>query len=142
MVKQLKIITDQPKSFDIVDIKSIITEYSKTSPKLSKTMRNGEKIDSKSSLYSHTKRSKNFLSQKNVKITKRADTFKSYASSYNFEILNSINHDLQLKNTEFAIKSRIIELLAQLKGFKFVATLVLVFKKKESKDKTNHDNFY
>ena len=35
-----------------------------------------------------------------------------------------------------------MELLTQLKGFKFVTTLVLVFKKIENKDKTNYDNFY
>ena len=33
------------------------------------------------------------------------------------------------------MKSKLIELLTQLKGFKFVTTLVLVFKKIESKDK-------
>ena len=32
--------------------------------------------------------------------------------------------------------------MAQLKGFKFVATLVLVFKKIESEDKTKYDTFY
>ena len=32
--------------------------------------------------------------------------------------------------------------MTQLKGFKFVTTLVLVFKKIESKDKTKYDNFY
>ena len=32
--------------------------------------------------------------------------------------------------------------MAQLKGFKFVTALVLVFKKIESEDKTNYDNFY
>ena len=32
--------------------------------------------------------------------------------------------------------------MVQLKGFKFVATLVLVFKKIESKDKTEYGNFY
>ena len=32
--------------------------------------------------------------------------------------------------------------MTQLKGFKFVTTLVLVFKKIESKDKTKFDNFY
>ena len=32
--------------------------------------------------------------------------------------------------------------MSQLKGFKFVTTLVLVFKKIESKDKTKYDNFY
>ena len=35
-----------------------------------------------------------------------------------------------------------MELLTQLKGFKFVTTLVLVFKKIENKDKTKYDNFY
>ena len=32
--------------------------------------------------------------------------------------------------------------MSQLKGFKFVTTLVLVFKKIERKDKTKYDNFY
>ena len=32
--------------------------------------------------------------------------------------------------------------MTQLKGFKFVATLVLVFEKIESEDKTNYGNFY
>ena len=41
----------------------------------------------------------------------------------------SFNHELQLKDTESAIKSKLIEILAQSKGFKFVTTLVLVFKK-------------
>ena len=32
--------------------------------------------------------------------------------------------------------------MTQFKGFKFVTTLALVFKKIESKDKTKYDNFY
>ena len=32
--------------------------------------------------------------------------------------------------------------MTQLKGFQFVTTLVLVFKKIESEDKTKYDNFY
>ena len=35
-----------------------------------------------------------------------------------------------------------MELLTQLKGFKFVTTLVLVFKKIKNKDKAKYDNFY
>ena len=35
-----------------------------------------------------------------------------------------------------------MELLTQLKGFKFVTTLVLVFKKIESENKTMYDTFY
>ena len=39
------------------------------------------------------------------------------------------------------IKSKLIELLTQVKGFTFVATLVLVFTKIESEDKAKYDNF-
>ena len=63
-------------------------------------------------------------------------------SSYNVEILNSYNLELQLKDTECVIKSKLIKLFTQLKGFKFVTALVLVFKKIESKDKTKYENFY
>ena len=34
------------------------------------------------------------------------------------------------------------DLLSQLKGFRFVTTLVLVFKKIENEVKTKYDNFY
>ena len=60
-VKKSQIITYQPKTFEnpnIFDIKSIITEHAKTSPKLSKTIKQAEKIDSNSCLYSDTKRVK------------------------------------------------------------------------------------
>ena len=82
------------------------------------------------------------MNEKNIKITKRGHAFKGYASTYNVEILNSFNPELQLKDTESSTKSRLIELLTQLKGFKFVAALVLVLKKIESKDKTKYDNFH
>ena len=32
--------------------------------------------------------------------------------------------------------------MSQIKGFKFVTTLVLVFKRIESEDQTNYDTFY
>ena len=54
------------------------------------------------------------------------------------KILNSFNHELQLKNIE-SIKNKVTELLNQLKGFKFVTTLVLEFKKID--DSTKYDNF-
>ena len=62
-VKQSKIIIYQPKTFEnpnIVDIKSIIIEHPKTSHKLSKTIRQAEKVGSNSSLYSGTKKVKKF----------------------------------------------------------------------------------
>ena len=68
-----------------------------------------------------------FLNEKNVKITKGALVFKGYASSYNVEILSSFNPELELRDTKFAIKIKLIELLTQLKDFKFMIVLVLVF---------------
>ena len=59
-VKQSEIITYQPKTFDIVDIKSIITEHPKTSYKLSKAIRQAEKVGFNSFLYSDTKKVKIF----------------------------------------------------------------------------------
>ena len=79
--------------------------------------------------------------QKYVKITKPEHVFKGFASTYNFGSLSSCNLGLQFKDTDSAIKSKLIELFTQLKYFKFVTTLVLVFKKIESEDKTKHDNF-
>ena len=67
---------------------------------------------------------------------------KGYVSTYNVEILISFNLELQIKDTELTIKSKLIKLLTQLGCFKFVAALVLVLKKIESKDKTKYDNFY
>ena len=67
---------------------------------------------------------------------------KGLASIYNVEFLNSFNPELQLKDTESAVKNKLIELLNWLKGFTFVTTSVLVFEKIESQDKTKCDNFY
>ena len=77
--------------------------------------------------------------RKNVKITKQADASEGYASSCNGL---PFNPELQLKNTESAIKNKLKKLLTKLRGFKFVTTLVLVFKKIESDDKTKYDTFY
>ena len=73
---------------------------------------------------------------------KRPHAFKDYASSYNVEILNSFNPELQLKDTKSPIKNKPIDLFSELKGFKYVATLVLEFQKIESGDKTKYDTFY
>ena len=62
-----------------------------------------------------------------MKITEWPHAFKAYASSYNDETLNSFNAELQLKDTESAIKNRLINLLPELKGFNFVTALVLGF---------------
>ena len=118
---------------------------SNTSCKLSKTIKQTEKVSqvsshksSKSPLYKGKKIEK-FL---DTKITKRYHAFKDYSSSYNHEILNSFNPELQFEVTECAFKNKLIELLPELKGFKFVTALVLEFKKKQSDDKTVYNSFY
>ena len=50
-----------------------------------------------------------------MKIAKGEYAFKEFASTYNIEILNSFNSELQLNDRESAIKSELIELLTQLK---------------------------
>ena len=71
-VKQSKIITQQPKTFEnpnIVDIKSVIIEHPKTSHKLSKTIRLAEKVSQvgcNSSFYRDTKKVKKNFKQKKM----------------------------------------------------------------------------
>ena len=92
--KQSEIISYQPrtsKNPTPVDIKLVITEHPKTLHNLSKV----EKVGSNSSLYSDTEKSKKFLNEKNVKMAKQEHAFKGYASTYNLEILNSFNPELQ-----------------------------------------------
>lgn len=54
--------------------------------------------------------------------------------SYNVEILNYFNPELQLK--ESANKKKLIDSLSELKGFQFITTLNLEFKKIQSEVKT------
>ena len=64
------------------------------------------------------------MNKKDVKITKQSHAFKGYRSSYNVVALSSFNPSLQLQNTASAIENKLLNLLAELKGFKFVITLV------------------
>ena len=56
-------------------------------------------------------KSESFLSQKTVIITKREHEFKGFASTYDVEILNSFNAEVQIKDSESVIKSKLRELL-------------------------------
>ena len=101
-VKQSEIITYLPKTFQnpiILDIISVITKHPKTSDRLSKTIGKCEKVGSHSFLHSDTMKVKIFFQRKIIKITDREHSFKGYASTYNVEILNSFNPELQLKDT-------------------------------------------
>ena len=44
-------------------------------------------------------------------------------------MLINLNSELQLKDTEFAIRPKLIDLLTKLKGFKIVRTLIIELKK-------------
>ena len=98
-------------------------------------------MGSNSSLYSDTK-NWNLFEQKNVKITKKSHAFKNYASSYEVEILNSFNSELQLKDNESAIKQKLKKLLTKLRGFNLVTKLILMIKKKKVKIKQKNDTFF
>ena len=81
--------------------------------------------------------------KKNANITKESRACKGYTNTYNVEIWNSFNLELQLKNTQFAMKNKLIkDLLFGLRGLKLVAILVLEFKKIESDDATKYSTFY
>ena len=79
-------------------------------------------------LYIVKQKKENFLNEKNVKITKGSHAYKGYTSTYSVKTFHSFNPQLQHKDTEFAIKNKLIDLLPKLKRFKFL-TLVLEFKK-------------
>ena len=112
-----------PENLNIVDIKLAIIEHPKTSHKLSKTIRQVEKVSkeidvnqrSTSPLYSTTKKWKMF-EWKNAKLTKRSHAYKGCTSNYNVKTFNSVNPELQLKDTESSIKNKLIDLLSELRG--------------------------
>ena len=66
---------------------------------------------------------------KNLKLIKRYHAYKVYASIYNVKLLNSFYPELQLEYTAFTFRNKLEDLLSELRGFKFVATLVLEFRK-------------
>ena len=81
------------------------------------------------------------MNEKNTKITKSAHAFKGYACSYNVEVLNSFNSELQLKDTEYAIKNKLKIQLPEIKGFKFMTILVLMLKRRKVRIKQNVTHF-
>ena len=117
-------------------MKSVIIDNPKTSHNLSKTIIQAEqvlKLGSNMSLYCYAKKWK---LKNNVKIAIQGHAFKGFANSNNVEIFYSFNPELQLKDIKTTIENKLKKLLAELRGFKFVTTLVLVFKKIKSDDKT------
>ena len=48
-----------------------------------------------------------------------------YGSTSKVEILIFFNPELQLKDAEFAIENKIMDLLTEIKGFRFVTTFAL-----------------
>ena len=56
--------------------------------------------------------------------------------------MNCFNPELQLEDTESAIRNKLIDLLTELKGFKLVTALILEFKKIENDNKTKYSTFH
>ena len=73
---------------------------------------------------------------------RRSHAYKGYASTYSVQSFNSFNPEVQFKDTESGIRSKLIDLLTGLKDFKFVTTLILAFKKVERDDKTIYNTLY
>ena len=80
-VKQSQIITYKPKTFDAVNIKSDITKHPKTSHKLSKTIRKGEKVYSNNAYIVIQKKWKFFERKKyeNIKMRTCFWRFRKYS---------------------------------------------------------------
>ena len=57
-------------------------------------------------------------------------------------MLNSFDPELQLKDVESAIRNILIDLLSELRGFKFMTTLALEFETIENDDKTIYNACY
>ena len=55
--------------------------------------------------------------------------------------LNSFNPELELKDTESTIKNKLKKKLTELREFKLMATLVLVFKNIEVDDQTKYSTY-
>ena len=55
-------------------------------------------------LYIVIQKSDHFLNEKSIKIKKGEHAFKEYASTYNVQILNSFNPELQLKILNLQLK--------------------------------------
>ena len=51
------------------------------------------------------KKSEKSYNKKNANITKLKHAFEGFTSTYNIDVLNSFNPELQLKDTQSAIKS-------------------------------------
>ena len=56
--------------------------------------------------------------------------------------MNSINPELQLQDTEYEITNKLIDLMTELKRFKFVTTIDLEFNEIETDDETTYRPFY
>ena len=56
--------------------------------------------------------------------------------------MNSFYPEIQIRDTESAIKNKVVDISTELKSFTFVATLVLEFKNIESNDETKYETFH
>ena len=126
-------ITKNFKKPTFINRKLVIIEHPNTSHKLSKTIRRTKFVSqvgagkiSNNPLYSEATKSE----KKNAKITNQSHST-GHASTYSIKILNSFNPEIQLKDPEYAIRNKLIDLLTELKDFKFMTILALEFKKEK-----------
>lgn len=53
------------------------------------------------------RKSENFSNEKNVKVRKRSHAYRSIAITYDVDVLNSSNPELQFKDSEILIKNEL-----------------------------------
>ena len=80
--------------------------------------------------------------KKKKKNQKRSNDFKDYAISFNVENGIFLRLSYNLKILHLQLKFKLIDLLPELKGSEFVATLVLEFKKMQSNNTTLYNTFH
>ena len=66
---------------------------------------------------------------KKEKAKKQSHAYEGYASTYNVEISNSVNPELQLQDAKSTIRDKLRDLLTELKKIELVTAMVLEFKK-------------
>ena len=120
-------------------------EYPKAFRKLSKTIRQGEKISqvvlTKILLIFYIVKLQKWIffdetkTINNAKMTKQSHAYRGWPSTHNVETLKSFNLELQLKDNESTIKNKLNDWLSELRGLKvvrglqFVVTVVSELKK-------------
>ena len=77
-----------------------------------------------------------------MSITKNKTAFGGYAQSYKIEIVDKDNVIVQLKASKISIIKLFKDLLTEMKGFKYLLTLVVLLSKVKNSDEVEYSTIY